>query len=103
MPKEGVEYFNINNKYIIRLINDSYYIQSSTEKNNFTIVRKETVKFSKGKIAENTYGQSTPTKFSNLKSDYFLYNSETKVLIPLNLKDLKKLFLSKSYDFDLFF
>jgi len=103
VPKDGIEYFNINNKYIIRLIDSSYYIQSSSEKNNLTIVRKEKVKFTKGKIAENTYDQSIPTKFSNLKSDYFLYNSETKVLIPLNLKDLKKSFLAKSSELDLFF
>ncbi|MEI3788291.1 MULTISPECIES: hypothetical protein [unclassified Chryseobacterium] len=103
VPKEGIEYFNINNKYIIRLINDGYYIQSSSEKNNFSIVRKEMVKFSKGKIAENTYDQSMPAKFSNIKPDYFLYNSDTKTLIPLTLKDLKKSFNAKSSDLDLFF
>lgn len=90
VPKEGIEYFNINNKYIIRLINGSYYIQSSSEKNNFSIVRKEMIKFSKGKVAENIYGQSMAAKFSNMKPDYFLYNSDTKALISLTLKDLKK-------------
>ncbi|WP_143754074.1 hypothetical protein [Chryseobacterium sp. 52] len=102
IPKEGVDYFNINNKYIIRLINGTYYIQSSSEKNNYTVVRKQEVKFISSKVAENTYDQGRSAKFSNTKPDYFLFNMETKTLIPLKAGDLKNAFPMKEADLNVF-
>ncbi|KMQ66249.1 hypothetical protein ACM46_01465 [Chryseobacterium angstadtii] len=103
IPKEELDYFNINNKYIVRLINGGYYIQSSSEKGNYTIVRKEGVKFTEGKISENTYGQNQPAKFTPLKPDYFLYDTKNKTLIPLKEGDLKNAFPSKDADLVTFF
>ncbi|MFN1219583.1 hypothetical protein ACKW6Q_21660 [Chryseobacterium kwangjuense] len=103
IPKEGIEYINIDNRYIIRLINGTYYIQSSSEKNNLTIVRKEEVKFTQGKAAENTYDQSRASRFSSAKPDYFLYNSENKTLTPLKAEAIKKIFPQKEADLDVFF
>lgn len=103
IPKEGIEYFNIDNRYIVRLINGTYYIQSSSEKNNLVVVRKEEVKFTQGKAAENTYGQNRASRFSSTKPDYFLYNSENKTLTPLKAEAIKKDFPQKEADLDVFF
>ncbi|WP_131797290.1 hypothetical protein [Chryseobacterium kwangjuense] len=103
IPKEGIEYINIDNRYIVRLINGTYYIQSSSEKNNLAIVRKEEVKFTQGKAAENTYDQSRASRFSSTKPDYFLYNSENKMLTPLKPDAIKKAFPQKEADLETFF
>ncbi|MDR2236295.1 MAG: hypothetical protein LBE92_09235 [Chryseobacterium sp.] len=104
IPKDGVEYFNIdNNRYILRLINGAYYIQSSAEKGNYVIVRKETVKFTPAKAAGNAYEQSRPAKFSANKPDYFLYNTEKKNITPLEKEELKKLFPDKAAELDQIF
>lgn len=103
IPKEGVGCFNINNNYLIWLINGGYYIQSSAEKNNLMVVRKEGLKFTPAKSAQNAYEQSRPSKFSTVKPDYFLYNSENKLFIPLKIEDINKAFPSKGAELDLFF
>ncbi len=103
IPKEGIDYLNIDNRYIVRLINGTYYIQSSSEKNNLAIVRKEEVKFTQGKAAENTYDQSRASRFSSAKPDYFLYNSENKTLTPLKAESIKKIFPQKEADLESFF
>lgn len=100
IPKEDVDYFKINDKYIVRLINGSYYIDSSIEKNNYVIVRKEHITFAAGKASENTYDQARSPKFSNAKPDYFLFNMEQKVITPLKKEDIKRLFPNKSTELD---
>jgi hypothetical protein len=95
IPKEGLDYFIINNKYIIRLIEGNYYIQSS-EKKSFAIVRKDNVKFTSSKVSENSYSQNKLAKFSNEKPDYFLYDSQSKKLTPLDKEKLKMAFPNKS-------
>ncbi|NML69399.1 hypothetical protein HHL23_06275 [Chryseobacterium sp. RP-3-3] len=103
IPKEKLNYFNINNKYVVILINGRYYIQSSSEKGNYMIVRKETIKFTEAKISENAYGQNQPAKFTALKPEYFVYNIENNTLIPVKAEDLKKAIPSKEGDLDIFF
>ncbi|SFN48321.1 hypothetical protein SAMN05421594_2913 [Chryseobacterium oleae] len=103
VPKDGIDYLYINGKYVIRLINGSYYVQSSSEKGNYTIVKKESVKFTEGKVSENAYGQNLPAKFTPLKPEYFLYNTENKVLTPAKAEDLKKALPSKESNLDTFF
>jgi len=95
IPKTNLEYFHINDKHVVRLVNGTYYIQTSNVKNNFVILKKENIKFTQGKISENGYSQSTSSKFSHLKTDYFLYNIEDKNLIPAKKEDLLKVFPNK--------
>ncbi|QIY91392.1 hypothetical protein [Chryseobacterium gallinarum] len=103
IPKEGLDYFNIDNKYIIRLINNTYYLQSSKEKGHYVIVRKENVKFTQAKASNNAYEPNRAAKFSNNKPDYFLYNINEKSLIPFNKEELKKLFPGKTAELDQIF
>lgn len=104
IPKiSDLSFFLINDKHIIRLVNETYYIQSSSEKNNLVILRKENIKFTQGKISENGYSQNTPSKFTNGKPDYFLYNIEDKKLIPAKKDDLKSAYPNKSNELDQIF
>lgn len=104
IPKNSnLDYFIINNKYKVRLVNDTYYIQISSEKSGFVILKKEDIKFTQGKISENGYGQSTPSKFTNKKAQYFLYNLESKKLISFKKEDLTSFFVTKEKEISQFF
>ncbi|MBD3903805.1 hypothetical protein NAL32_01955 [Chryseobacterium sp. Ch-15] len=104
IPKNSnLDYFIINNKYKVRLVNDTYYIQTSSEKNKFVILKKENIKFTQGKISENGYGQNTSSKFTKQKADYFLYNLESKKLIPFKKEDFKSVFVAKENEINQFF
>ncbi|MDC8106342.1 hypothetical protein ACNFU2_15740 [Chryseobacterium sp. PTM-20240506] len=100
IPKEEADYFKINNEYVVRLINGKYYIDSSSDKNNYVIVRKENITFTPGKVAENTYDQARPPKFSRTKPDYFLFDMAKKVITPLKKDEIKALFPNKSEELD---
>lgn len=99
LPKE-IERFTINGKFIIRRINNSYYIESSLENKNYLIVRKEKINFIPAKASTNNYQQSKLAKFTSGKPDFFLYNTESKKLFPLNKNDLKNDFPQKSHELD---
>ncbi|WP_210148712.1 hypothetical protein [Chryseobacterium scophthalmum] len=104
IPKNSnLDYFIINNKYKVRLVNDTYYIQTSSEKNGFVILKKEDIKFTQGKISENGYEQSTPSKFTKKKAEYFLYNLESKKLIPFKKEDFTSFFVTKEKEINQFF
>jgi hypothetical protein len=100
IPKDGINYLVINNKYIIRLINGSYYIQSSSEKKNFVVVRKENIKFVPAKATDNSYGQNAQSKFSNGRPDFFLYDITTKKLILLNKEQIVSAFPDKKQELE---
>lgn len=100
IPKTDLEYFSIDDKYIVRLVNGTYYVQISKEVNGYTILKKDKIKFTQGKISENGYGQNSPSKFTNLKPEYFLYKTDDKNLIPIKKEDLKQKFPKKGNQLD---
>ncbi|MCD0454061.1 hypothetical protein LPB85_01220 [Chryseobacterium sp. LC2016-27] len=103
IPKTDLNYFEIGNKYFVRLVNGSYYIQTSDEVRGNIILRKDKIKFTQGKISENGYVQSTPSKFTKNKAEYFLYNLESKKLIPFKKEDFTSFFVTKEKEINHFF
>lgn len=103
IPKENLKYFVINNKYTIRLIDGTYYVQISQLKNNYSIVKKEKIKFVQGRVSDNGYSQNTQAKFTNLKPEYYLYNESSDKIIAFNKNELKNVFPDKSLLIDEFF
>ncbi|WP_128414171.1 hypothetical protein [Chryseobacterium sp. Leaf394] len=94
VPKELVE-FHFDNRYVVLLINDKYYIKVSDKINEYSVVKKETVRFIAAKASENGYGQATKARFVSTKPDYFLHDANTGKLIPFKKSDLEENFSAK--------
>ncbi|WP_312075210.1 hypothetical protein [Chryseobacterium sp.] len=95
VPKEGLEYFNIDNKYNIVLIDGKYYVQVSDIVNKYSVLKKESVRFIDAKPSENSYDQARKARFVKNRPDYFLYDRNNGKLIPFKKNDLEIAFSDK--------
>lgn len=95
VPKEGMEEFNFDNKYVVVLIKDKYYIRVSDKIDKYSVVKKESVRFINAKASETGYDQATKAKFVRNKPDYFLYDGSTSTLTLFKKSDLEQVFSTK--------
>jgi len=94
LPKKELKSVVIGST-VIRMINDTYYVQLSKEINSTALLKKEQVKYTPGRISDNSYSSNTTAKFSVSKVDYYLFKTDTQQLSIFSHDNLLKLFPDK--------
>lgn len=96
-------------KYILTSYKDAKgldshgYLVEEFSENGLTLLKKEKVNFKKGKEAENSYAQDSPSKLVRAKDEFYFKNKEGQVAaFPTSKKEIIALYPSKKAEIEKF-